>query len=361
MVVGERGVIVTSRATISAGVRRGAQDLRVRVAVATCERNSCKGGGWPMFVRDIIGNPMPAYPHCHCATITTLPGGDVMLAWYAYPETETRDGILMCARRNLRTQRFEGLKRLFPELNSSLGNPTLFCDPQGRVHLMFVALHGSYWDSAKLLRAHSDDEGTTWSTPQVLQFPKGTMVRHPPVLVRERFLVLPAYDESDNRTVLLRSGLDADEWTVDRTFDGDEAIQASLVRQSPDELTMLLRPCGEPRRCLRRISGDDGRSWSTLLRTPLPNPLSGLAGFQVGSDLCLVYNHTEAHQRWPLSLSWSNDRGVSWKGPLHIDDTQHELSYPAFVVDAQNVAHGVYTFGRNRIRYVAFNEEWWRG
>jgi predicted neuraminidase len=121
----------------------------------------------------------------------------------------------------------------------------------------------------------------------------------------------------------------------------------------------MLRPCGDDRVCLRSISGDDGRSWCNPLRTTLPNPLSGLAAFAVGETMCAVYNHTTEHQRYPLSLATSDDWGVSWSPPRHLDTTPPEVSYPAFVVDRRQVAHGVYTFGRSRICYVAFDREWW--
>ena len=124
-------------------------------------------------------------------------------------------------------------------------------------------------------------------------------------------------------------------------------------------MTMLLRPAGDRRVCLRSISSDDGKTWSNVIPTTLPNPLSGVAGFYVDDMLCAVYNHTCEHQRYPLSLAWSKDAGTSWSDPVHIDETKHELSYPAFVVDDAGVAHGVYTFGRNRIQYVSFDRDWW--
>lgn len=312
-----------------------------------------------MFTKEILANPDAAVPHCHCPTITQTVSGDLLVAWYAYPEEETRGGTLILARKQAGKNRFDRPGRILADMNGSLGNPVLFCDDAGTVHLLFVVLRGHYWDSAVACAVYSDDVGRTWSKSETLRVDPGVMIRYPPIARDNTDLLLPAYDEKTSQTVMLAAGLDGRGWFPVTHFDDVEAIQGCLTRQSASELTMILRPCGDTRTCLRSISGDDGRTWSRVLPTTLPNPLSGVAAFQVGDHLCAVYNHTTAHQRYPLSLSYSTDRGTSWTGPVHIDETEHEVSYPSFVVDEAGVAHGVYTFGRNRIWYVSFDRGWW--
>lgn len=312
-----------------------------------------------MLAKEMLANPDPNVAHCHGATITLTPAGDLLVAWYAYPEDETREATLAFTRKPAGSSRFERPVRILANMSNSLGNPVLFCDAEGRVHLLFVSLRGHYWDSAVVCASFSEDVGTTWSTPEVLRLPAGTMVRYPPVMRRNSYMLLPAYDESANQTALLTAGPDGRGWFPVTHFDDLDSIQGSIARQNDDELVMMLRPCGDRRTCLRTISGDDGRSWSRVLPTPLPCPLSGVAAFQMGPALCAVYNHTTEHRRYPLSLSYSTDRGTSWTGPFHIDETPHEVSYPSFVVDQAGVAHGVYTFGRSRIQYVSFDQNWW--
>lgn len=313
-----------------------------------------------MFQKEILANPDAAFGHCHCATIAIGADGDLVVAWYAYPREETRGAVLFLARRRSGGARFEKPRRILAAMNSSLGNPVLFFDANGRLHLLFVALSGHYWDSAVAQSCHSDDMGVSWSVPESLRLQKGIMVRHPPILRKNGYYLLPAYDEKTNQTVLLTAGPDAEGWMAVETFKESGAIQGCMVRNSDSELFLLLRPAGDRRICLRAISGDDGRSWSRVLPTSLPNPLSGLAGFSMGHNLCAVYNHTTEHRRTPLSLSWSNDRGTSWSAPVHIDESNFEVSYPSFVTDGRGNAHGVYTLGRNLIQYVRFDQAWWR-
>ena len=66
---------------------------------------------------------------------------------------------------------------------ASLGNPTLFQDPGGRIWLFYVSLTGHYWNSALLHVVFSDDGGRSWAPPRMLSSHPGLMVRHPPLAV----------------------------------------------------------------------------------------------------------------------------------------------------------------------------------
>ncbi len=312
-----------------------------------------------MFQKELLSNPDSSFGHCHCATITLTPTGDLLAAWYAYREDESRGAVLVVARKRAGRPRFEKPQRILSDMKSSLGNPVLLNGEAGRIHLLFVALRGHYWDSAIVNQSYSDDLGLTWSTPESLRLDPGMMVRYPPIVRKNTYFLLPAYDEKTNQTLLLTAGPDASGWMPVQHFDDIASIQADIVRQDDKNLTMIIRPTGDDRCCIRRLSVDDGRSWMPAMRTTLPNPLSGVAAFGVDDCLCAVYNHTTEHQRYPLSLAYSQDRGTSWSEPVHIDETKHEVSYPSFLSDDKGVTHGVYTFGRNSIQYVTFDRSWW--
>lgn len=314
-----------------------------------------------MFEQDILGGALPEYPRCHCPTIALTEGGDVLIAWYAYAEKETQGAILVYTLRRAGKDRFERPRRILAHLTYSLGNPVLFLGLRGRVHLLFVSLKGYDWVSADVYVTHSDDTGATWSLPTMLRLPQGTMVRHPPIALNGSGYLLPGYDEKSGESIILKSDASAQRWSECHRFADGEAIQGCFALHAGGALTMMLRPTGDDRHCLRAISADSGSTWSPLIRTSLPNPLSGLAVFAVDDAMCVVYNHTSLHRRYPLSLAFTRDRGVSWSAPKHIDETRQEVSYPAFVIDCHGVAHGVYTLARTRIRYVTFDRQWWEG
>ena len=68
----------------------------------------------------------------------------------------------------------------------------------------------------------------------------------------------------------------------------------------------------------------------------------------------VVTNHTKEHKRYPLSIAMSNDCGVTWGDPWHIETIEYEVSYPSFLVDRSSTIHGVYTYNRRMIKYVSY-------
>ena len=313
-----------------------------------------------MFSKTYFANPDPGIPHCHAPSIYQVASGSMLIVWYAYPSIETERGILLMVRRAPDSREWGAPRRILSELNGTLANPVLFEDADGVLWLMFVTLRGHYWDSAVLMAACSTDEGETWSTPHTVINVPGMMVRHPALMRGDRSVILPAYDERSNETVLLSYSPHTSVWTEYFRFAACKAIQACLVGVSIRKWIMILRPTGEQRACLRAISNDEGQTWSQIIQTSLPNPLSGIAAFQSGEELCVVHNHTTKHQRYPLSMCCSRDQGVSWSQPVHIDEAEHEVSYPSFLVDRSGLVHGAYTYDRRRIKYVCFDNSWWR-
>jgi predicted neuraminidase len=120
-------------------------------------------------------------------------------------------------------------------------------------------------------------------------------------------------------------------------------------------LSAFFRPVKDPPVILRAHSHDLGNSWSSLIQTSLPCPLSGVSAFAAEDKLAIVYNHSTEHKRSPLSLSTSSDGGVSWSSSVSLDSPAFEVSYPSFVTDRDGMVHGVYTFNRRMIKYVGFS------
>ena len=301
-------------------------------------------------------NPDSLNSSCHCATLTQVRNGDLFATWYAYPNEEYQDAVIVINRKPKSQANWQRSQVVLERKPYSLGNPVVYEDPDGSLHLMFVVLKGSYWDSAELQNIISTDGGITWSEGVVIWPKRGMMARHPPAVLGDQSLLLPAYDEADKQSVLLRSRAPYDSWEEAHRFDaGSQLIQPTLMRETGHRLTMLFRPTSDPKVIWRSHSSNDGISWSSVIQTTLPVSQSGIDGFYVDGQLAAVYNHTRQHQRFPLSISLSSDRGVSWSGPWHFDRAEFELSYPSFIVDSDNVIHGVYTYNRRMIKYVSFS------
>lgn len=299
-------------------------------------------------------NPSACGFYSHAPTLTGLANGELLGAWYGYPEEEHRGASLVLARKSRPGADWERSSTIFPKSDFSLGNPVLCQTQDGAVWLFFVTLKGHYWNDAELFAGYSLDGGRRWSSPAKLWRTRGTMVRHPPVTLGNGSLLLPVYDESSRESFLIASRAPFQDWQEVYRFTGLPIIQPALVRLDGSTLALFFRPFSEVRRIWRSLSTDDGASWSTPVRTDLPNPLTGLAAFAYGNGIAMVYNHTEEQRRYPLSIAVSNCAGVSWSAPWHLETIEYEVSYPSFFCDAVGQVHGLYSYNRRMIKYVSF-------
>ena len=121
-------------------------------------------------------------------------------------------------------------------------------------------------------------------------------------------------------------------WEEVYRFETPGIIQSVIVKEGSGRLTLFFRPSTDPRRIRLSHSIDQGKTWSRPQMTPLPNPLSGISAFITNDNLVVIYNHTEEHQRWPLSASWSRNGGKTWEKVKHLDKFQLEISYPNFIL-----------------------------
>ncbi len=303
------------------------------------------------LVAEFLHTPEPAGRHCHAATLARTSEGDLVAAWYGYPDIETRDGTIVLARRKRGSPHWSAAA-VVQTSPRSLGNPVLFESADGSLVLLYALLDGAYWNSARLLLTRSRDGGRTFEPPRQLTSRKGWMIRHRPLRTTEGSWLLPVYDEARKTSFVLRSSPDGMKWAAEEPFGDVPAIQPALVRAPNDALVAFFRPATDPRRIWRSVSNDDGRSFSPPRPTPLPCPLSGIAAFATPNALGIVYNHTEEHSRFPLSVSLTRDLGLSFGAPQHFENAPFEVSYPSFVDAMGGLVEGVFTYNRRMMKHV---------
>ena len=307
-----------------------------------------------MIEAQFLHNPEEKGNFCHCPTLLETRSGTLLVAWYNYPEKEHIDAKLVLTKKCPGDKKWSTTRNILDSQEYSAGNPVLFQDPAGRIHLLFVVLKGDYWNQAYLQGIWSDDDGQTWSKPSQLWQKPGMMVRHPPVMLDSGSYLLPAYDERARQSLLLASTPPYSKWQMAYRFEASDIIQSVIIKNDSGELSKLFRPAADPKKIRLSHSTDHGKTWSQPQVTPLPNPLSGISAFMFNNNLSVIYNHTEKHQRWPLSAATSVDGGKTWGNVWHIDEAQLEVSYPSFIIGNNNKVHGVYTYNRRMIKYVTF-------
>ena len=145
---------------------------------------------------------------------------------------------------------------------------------------------------------------------------------------------------------------------------GVRAIQPAVVGGQGGTLTALFRNMarneGNIRVAYLSTSHDGGQTWSDLSATNLLNPNSGLDALRLSDGRMLVAANDTEKGRHRLSLLVSGDEGLSWNRIHMVEDSKpgDEFSYPFLARDSEGNIHLAYTFRRERIKHVIFNEAW---
>ena len=105
-------------------------------------------------------------------------------------------------------------------------------------------------------------------------------------------------------------------------------------------------------------SFDQGKTWSELKKTALPNPDAGITTLSLDSgNTILLYNNSHT-ERYPLTLALSKDYGNSWTPLFNLEEGSGE--FPSAALDSQGFVHVTYAFTpvgktQRRIKHVVLD------
>jgi predicted neuraminidase len=294
------------------------------------------------------------FPSCHASTITEIKDG-MIAAWFGGTGEGNRDVGIWVSRQKE--------KAWSPPVEAANGvqadsserypcwNPVLFQPKQGPLLLFYkVGPNPSRWWGILIT---STDNGKTWSKPR--QLPAGILgpIKNKPVQLADGTLLCPSSTEHAGWRVHMERTPDLGlSWTKTEPLnDGREfgAIQRTILFHPEGKLQILCRSRqGKITECW---SEDNGKTWSPMQATSLPNPNAGIDGVTLedGRHL-LVYNHT-TRGRTPLNVALSNE-GRIWTSQLELEDEPGEYSYPAVIQTSDGLVHITYTWKRARIKHA---------
>lgn len=236
-------------------------------------------------------------------------------------------------------------------------NPVLFEITDGVLTLFYKVGPSpqTWWGMTKT----SSDDGRTWSDARRL--PDGILgpIKNKPVRLADGTILSGSSTESEDRPSrwrvhFERSTDNGSTWTIVRPGEtpGEaaiDAIQPSILRHSGGRLQAVGRT--RSGRLFETWSRDDGKSWTPLTLTVVPNPNAGTDAVTLrdGRQL-LVYNHTPKG-RTPLNIALSRD-GKVWEAGLVLEREPGEYSYPAVIQTRDGMVHITYTWKRLRVKHV---------
>ena len=303
------------------------------------------------------------FPECHAATIAETPAG-LVTAFFGGTKERNPDVCIYVSRKPQGSDKWtapvnvaNGIQN--PTLRYACWNPVLYQVPGGELLLFYkVGPSPAKW-KGWLIR--SKDGGITWSKPWAL--PEGFLgpIKDQPVALPDGTLLCPTSTEGSGWKVHFElARKDARKWEMAGAVpaaDSLRAIQPTILVLKDGTIEALCR--SENRAILVTSSKDNGKTWSPLTPTSLPNNNSGIDATTLadGRQL-LVYNHVlppagkTKGERSPLNVSVSPD-GVNWLASLVLeDDHTGQYSYPSVIQSKDGKVHIVYTWHRKKIKYV---------
>lgn len=305
----------------------------------------------------------PPFASCHASTITALPGGQLMAAWFGGPHEGSPDVCIWTAVYNKGSwsapQRVaDGV--INDTLRYPCWNPVLFTTRAGKLFLFYKVGKSprDWWG----MMMSSSDNGKHWSVAERLSDSLLGPIKNKPVQLANGDILYPSSTESKDEKVwnihLEKSDAAGRNWQyIPVDCDTFSVIQPSILFYPDHTLQLLCR--SRQNYVIQSWSKDDGVTWGPLTKTALPNPNSGTDAVTLQNGLqLLVYNPLTAGKEWwegrsKLKVAVSED-GHHWKDVYTLEDQpKGEFSYPAIIQSPDGLVHITYTADRKNIRHVA--------
>jgi predicted neuraminidase len=323
-------------------------------------------------------------PSSHASNLLALPNGDLLCFWFA-GTWEGRSGVsIVMSRLNHGSHRWSQPVELSHRSGWSNQNPVPFRAPDGRLWLFHTSQKaGKGEGTAVMFYLTSDDEGRTWTTPKPLFQEPGSFDRQH-LVVFHRAWLFPTYQSGSPLTAgtetnysLVKISKDgAKSWTSCKVPRSRELIQMDIVKVSPDHLAAFFR--SRYADWIYRSDSSDGCHWSAPVPTPLPNNNSSIQAARLkDGHWVMAFNNAHATSergkpggapRKILSVALSIDGGKTWPWvrdvqagntpPAFLPGEDSEYSYPSIVQTPDGMIQLTFSFRRETIKYMTFDEQW---
>lgn len=314
------------------------------------------------LLRNTLIMPVPVTPSSHASTITTLPDGRLLSAWFGGREEGSKDVVIWASfydknKWQTPVQLADGI--VSNTLRYPCWNPVLFRTRAGLLCLFYKVGPNprEWWGMAR----YSHDNGLSWSSPEKL--PTGILgpIKNKCIQLPDGRLLHPSSTESVAGNVWIAhmeiSDSTGHQWQqIEVPCDTFGVIQPTLLTYADGRLQALFR--SRQNVIASSWSNDHGATWTPVTGISLLNPNSGIDAVTRPDGLqVLVYNPS------PAGRDWSNGRnelrvavsknGVQWTDVYVLEKHKSgEYSYPAIIATANDLVHITYTDDRKNIRAV---------
>ncbi len=337
------------------------------------------------FVKSGFINPGVRGRRVHVGSICEMPEGRLAAVWYGGTREGARDVAIFFSKKSAGSDTFWSSPRIIVDRVSAtqelrryikkVGNPILFRGPDEQLWLIYVTITVGGWSGSSLNVKASKDGGNTWTKSQRLTlspfFNISELVKGRPVALEggkhfenQTLFAIPIYHEclgyfpeilwffhlgNQNRIIYRKT----------RMTGGSSLIQPTVAPLDDYSATAFYRCLAPVRKIAMARTEDGGRNWSHPRFIGLPNPDSAVDALPFGEGRILLAFNDSRNNREVLRLAVSKDGGRNWIRIHTLENSpQEEFSYPYMIRGRNGMIHLVYTWKRERIRHVVFNETW---
>lgn len=382
---------------------------------------------WLITVFLAVSSPVAAEPHfsselifplqekhVHSSTIVETPGGDILACWFhGSGERTAPDVVLQGARLRGGSREWSPVFPMADTPDIPDCNPVLFIDPDGELHLYWIAVPADRWEDSLLrFRKSRDYEGDgppRWywqdlvilkpgekfvealesafaemgSPPgygdrapevknRILEMARNLSLRQRGWMPRAHLLQLPGgrilfplYSDGYMVGMMAISDDGAKSWRAGSPIPGLGLNQPSIELKKDGTLVAYMRDEGPPpKRILYSESIDQGETWSPAVDLDIPNPNTSLEILALNDGRwVMVYNDIE-RGRHQLAIAMSEDEGATWRWKRQLEKAEGgKFHYPFVFQGSDGLVHISYTYqpgektGKS-IKHVALDADW---
>lgn len=298
------------------------------------------------------------FQQCHASTIVAMENGRLMAAWFGGTREGNKDvGIWVSSTDSqgvwsIPVEVANGIQH--DDLRYPCWNPVLVRnrEPAERISLYYKCGPNprEWWG---MLMTY-DKNG--WSQPCRLPEQIDGPVKNKPVFLPDGSMLCGSSTEYDGWRVHFELTSDHGKtWQrIGPINDGKEfnMIQPSILQHHDGKLQILCR--SREGNVMTSWSSDQGRTWSQVERTSLPNPNSGTDAVTLADGRHLIVYNNTPKGRSPLNVAISTD-GVNWEDKVILESSAGEYSYPAVIQADDGQIHVTYTWKRQRVKHVVLD------
>jgi len=297
------------------------------------------------------------FPSCHASTLVETPEG-LVAAWFGGTEERAPDVCIYTSlnRNGKWSKPAMAADGVHEGKQYPCWNPVLFRRDNGDIILYYKVgpTPRDWWGLYKI----SDNNGETWSS--ATRIPDNLLgpIKNKPVRLPDGKILYPTSFETAEKwnSYMETSDQDLKNWQkTDLDNSIYQTIQPTILFYKRGLLQLLFR--SKNKTIIESWSKDNGKTWSSLAPTSLPNNNSGLDAVTLANgNQALVFNPiTNGRNKLGIAIS---KNGKKWKAAILLENDSNpkgEYSYPAIIQAKDGLIHVTYTWNRELIKYVVID------